>query len=621
MTDSPDMLDLESELQQILKKSTPGRFRRARDIAFNYRWSQMARRLWRIGVSRVRPRQTIGASYSGEAKLRQVPDSARAVATLSIQAWGQRDRESGSDLEQGNLCLLSQNRGGGFPVEWKRLETDNSIPRLWRFHLQYHEFLARHAAIQGESGVEGVRRTIDSWLDAYPPDTTLRTCDAWHPYCISRRVPVWCWLILTGATGTDPRQRMLDSLVDQCNYLCDHLEWELGGNHLLENLAALTIAACIIETSENEKWLKIVEQVWARERNHQILAHGEHFERSTMYHCQITANLLRQAILANEIRPTIAAVWRGDALRMLHFLNQILHPDREIPLFADSGWHESPSVEEISRLAEIAGMGAVETTPVEQLSLAQNGNYWTARWQESGEQSFLVLDGGDVAAEYLPAHAHADAGTLEISIAGKRWITDSGNFAYEPGSMRDYCRSSLAHNVLTVGGRNSCEVWGSFRMGRRARILNFEAGKTGEYGWAIVTHDGYRESGLASVVRCVAVDQDGNIMVADTPAGRTNEPLIGYLHLAPGIEACLADSSGLVWKASDRRVTRWLHFSGVDQVALTKGWYCPEFGKRIEAPVLVYQRNGTSQAPMSWQLAAEQKKVRFDGYPFVSVRH
>lgn len=618
------MRDLETELQRILEATSPGPARRALDILAHYRWPQMARRVWRIACNRIRPGRTIGVSErKGRSTLRPISPESREVAQLAIRELGQRYVESGSDLEKGILCLLNATRRAGYPVDWRRLASDTGIPHLWRFHLQYHEFIAGHAAGHGESSRESGWSAIENWLDTWPPSTTLASEDAWHPYCISRRVPVWCWLLLTDTAPHRSRQRIIDSIVDQCRHLCDHLEFELGGNHLLENLAALTTVACLIETPESRTWLDVVERVWMKERESQILAHGEHFERSPMYHCQVTANLVRQAVLAREIHPQLAGIWREDASRMLEFLLQILHPDGELPLFADSGWHESPPVREISLLAEIAGIGpAPETSSASHRHrFAKVGDYWTARWPEAGMESFVIFDGGDVAAQHLPAHGHADPGTLEISIAGNRWITDSGNFAYEPGPMRDYCRSSMAHNVLTVGGRNSCHVWGGFRMGQRAEILGFESGTVGETGWAIAIHNGYRNVGLQSVRRCVAVDSEGNVLVADTPEGEAVAPLIGYIHLAPGITAVPASDSSLQWKLSDGTVTRWLCFSDVENVVATKGWYCPEFGKRLEATVLAYQRSGRSSAPLMWQLSVVQSQVRFDGIPIVPVRH
>ena len=49
-------------------------------------------------------------------------------------------------------------------------------------------------------------------------------------------------------------------------------------------------------------------------------------------------------------------------------------------------------------------------------------------------------------------------------------IVDAGVFEYQAGMWRDFMRGTAAHNTLLVDGQDQSEVWGSFRVGRRARV-------------------------------------------------------------------------------------------------------------------------------------------------------
>ena len=49
-------------------------------------------------------------------------------------------------------------------------------------------------------------------------------------------------------------------------------------------------------------------------------------------------------------------------------------------------------------------------------------------------------------------------------------LVDTGTSTYAPGPVRDYERSTAAHNTVEVDGANSTEVWGAFRAARRARV-------------------------------------------------------------------------------------------------------------------------------------------------------
>ena len=153
---------------------------------------------------------------------------------------------------------------------------------------------------------------------------------------------------------------------------------------------------------------------------------------------------------------------------MFTFVSELLHPDGEIPLFSDSGFGEAPSMKQITALSTEAGLAVSG----HDLGTKQIGDYWIYR----GTKTTAVFDCGQVSCSWLPAHAHCDLLGFEMSWLGQRWIVDSGNYNYEDDAMRLYCRSSLAHNVVTVGGQNHCDVWSKFRMGRRGKTLRFSPG-------------------------------------------------------------------------------------------------------------------------------------------------
>ena len=84
------------------------------------------------------------------------------------------------------------------------------------------------------------------------------------------------------------------------------------------------------------------------------------------------------------------------------------------------------------------------------------------------DASRLCPSCGRVSPDYLPPHAHADTLAYELWIRDKPVITDSGVFEYTPGAWRDFFRWTRAHNTLVVDGYDQSEVWGSFRVARRA---------------------------------------------------------------------------------------------------------------------------------------------------------
>jgi uncharacterized heparinase superfamily protein len=496
---------------------------------------------------------------------------------------------------------LNDRRQLGQPMDWS-LQRFPDASHLWRFQLQYHEFLLSAAADASSKTNRDIFRTIEHWIATFEPSATERGTDAWHPYCVSRRISAWIWLWVT-----IPELRlfpaMLVSLHDQASFLSTNLEWDPGGNHLLENLAALGLAAAFFEPDASESWLRIVERNLEPELSKQILAHGEHFERSPMYHCQVLGNLLILACALRGVHEGLAEHCRATAGRMIEFLNHIVHPDGEIPLWGDSVFGECPSVDLLRKLAGLADIPWPKPA-----SAAVCGPYWIDRTPSAA----LLWDAGPVGADDLPAHAHCDLLSLEASIGDRRWIVDSGNFDYDSGSMRRYCRSSVAHNVVVANDMELADCWSKFRMGFRGSPTLFEHGERAGAHWARARHDAYRRGNIKGMDRLLIRWADAWIC-ADFPQSASRPRLTGYLHLAPELD--VRPHSPRAFDISDGQTERRIEFFGVEEVELAEGWYCPEFGRRIRNPCLVYRQSAGPVTPLGWlmDLPESASTVELDG--------
>jgi uncharacterized heparinase superfamily protein len=104
----------------------------------------------------------------------------------------------------------------------------------------------------------------------------------------------------------------------------------------------------------------------------------------------------------------------------------------------------------------------------------------------------LLLDVAPVGPDYIPGHAHADTLNFELSLFGRRVIVDSGTSTYEKNAERQRQRGTAAHNTVTIDGEDSSEVWGGFRVARRARPFGLETGEIDGKIRVVCSHDGYR---------------------------------------------------------------------------------------------------------------------------------
>ena len=331
--------------------------------------------------------------------------------------WRDFDEHPVADLAAGRFAFLSETCELGRPVDWDCRSV--SVSHLWRFHLHYHEFLLDVLVSHGDSrGTDDQVATaweiVTDWIEHNRPSVQG---DAWHPFCISKRLPVWMLLWTTSPPDPPLRDRVLSSMYAQARFLASHLERDLGGNHLLENLRTLILAGAFFDGPESDRWLEKGIRLFRREAEEQFLPHGEHFERSPMYHAIMLDLVLDLRDALGDVDKEFAD-WCGElADRMGSFLHAILHPDGEIPLLGDSAFGEIPPTAAILARLDIA-----ENVPAAD-GAACIGDCWTFR---SGND-FLLFDRGPVGVDHLP-------GTHTPTCSGSRRPSKAAGCSSMPAS-------------------------------------------------------------------------------------------------------------------------------------------------------------------------------------------
>ena len=470
-----------------------------------------------------------------------------------------------------------------------RLDWQPNAPRLWRFHLQYHESILELA---DEVGGDAAWQMIESWLDFPSNQTPYLDADAWHPFCLSVRLPNWLMLAATEEVPSEIDKRFWQSVSEQVNWLWQNPEWDLGGNHLLENLRTLAIADATltgdicIDRGKLYRWID-------QEIESQLLASGEHYERTPTYHALMLLAMIEIADSAEAIGVPCNA--SSAATKMASFLESILLPDDQIPLFGDSVFTETPTPRTLIN-------DALE--PSEPSKTPSHSDYWVHQSEDG--QSQLIVDLGNTACDHLPAHAHADLLTFEAAAFGKRFLVDTGTFDYEESSERIHCRSTHSHNTLRIDEQNHCDVWSRFRMGRRGHVNTRIAGSSDTHAWCLAKHDAYRFLGIANSCRLIVADRRrGNgfaWLVADWFESDESHQLSSPLHIGPEFKLDQTDPElACLRLASDESQSIYLRSS--TPIHLSKNEYFPDFGVRVPIDRLEQSSVSKGQQPIVWYLS------------------
>ncbi len=508
--------------------------------------------------------------------------------------------EQAARLLRGEFRFLDTSRELPDPVDWQ-LQQYPDAAHLWRFHLHYHEFLldlvAEGTKHDDAEHFDRAWNLVDQWIEGNRLDDPRVAADAWHPYCISRRLPAWMLLWTASPPVEELAQRVLGSMFCQARFLSRHLEWDVRGNHLLENARAMVLVGSFLDGPNADRWLRRGAKVFRKELEQQILDHGEHFERSPMYHAEMLEAVLDVRDVTVGLMPELARSCDLAASRMARFLEDIVHPDGRIPLLGDSCFGHSAEVDQLAdRVDERGSDENARGIPKEQPLGRVTGDYWTF----GDRDHFLIFDAGPVGPDHLPAHAHADLLGFEASFAGQRLFVDGGVFNYEDDAMRRYCRSSAAHNVLTVDDVDQCDLWSRFRMGYRGWPGKLASGQTDGFSWARATHNAYRRLGVPKVGRWVACRPDGPWLCVDWAEGTGRHTLTQHLHLHPDVTAQITADDQLRLTAAG--VSLQLRFLTPGQITLTDAWYCPEFGRRLESSVVRWTSETALPVVCGWQL-------------------
>lgn len=340
------------------------------------------------------------------------------------------------------FTFLAQSHTFAPQIDWNY----SGFGKLWTYNLNYFEFLQ-----QESMSVKEGRELINDFISKQ--DQAL---DGMEPFPISLRVISWIKFLVQHQVKD---LKIDQSLYAQLNILLDNLEYHILGNHLLENSFALLFGAYYFK---EETFFVAAKNILQPQLEEQILEDGGHFELSPMYHQQMlfrvldSINLVRQN---DHLPKSLLPQLEQKAAKMLFWLRKMTFSNGDIPLVNDSAFQIAPSSANLFQYAK-----DLQITP-DQISLKQSG------YRSIKHSAYeCVIDIGNIGPDYLPGHAHNDMLSLVIYTNEEPFLVDTGTSTYNTNKRRQYERSTQAHNTVQAGNWEQSEVWGGFRVGKRAHV-------------------------------------------------------------------------------------------------------------------------------------------------------
>jgi uncharacterized heparinase superfamily protein len=505
------------------------------------------------------------------------PDPAAAIGwpaeftPLDARVW--RDWPDEPALRAGELNLLGITRSvapasAGGAANWQAADWEMAgAPLLWRFHLYYWDWAWALAGATDRPRAQAVFSAMwQSWHTAVTPGRA----PAWHPYPVALRAWSFCGLYRALVADGPIDGPFRCELAAHAGFLRRNLETDVGGNHLIKNLKSLAGLAVFFA---DEALLSSVLGRLCRQLAVQILPDGGHYERAPAYHCQVLADLIDIASLLRAVDwaepPGLPAAIEA----MRRWLGAMLTPAGEVPLLND-GFPVSPGL-----LAQLAPApppgGPLHVLPDTGVARATAGGW------------HVLADIGPPCPRELPAHAHADTLSCLVHVDGVPLLVDTGTSTYAPGAVRDHERSTAAHNTLEIDGRDSTEVWGAFRAGRRAKVHSVSARAEGDKVTVEAAHDGYRSlPGRPEHHRRWSLSAR-ELRIDDTVTGSGRHSVVVRWHLAPGTRLRLVPGGAVVTAGAGQfTVSVAADTVGLPDLTAGQARVSTGFGGTVKAPVL-----------------------------------
>jgi hypothetical protein len=540
--------------------------------------------------------------------LRLVDGRVRRRAVYCVIEHEHRDRALAEAVRAGSFRYFGQGLDLGTEPDW----TGAALPADEEWRIAWSKFydgldLAHAFAETGDTGfLRTWERLVASWIRQVPvgwdsSDVAARRVQNWI-YAWQRFAAAPAFVGL--APGLD--EEIVRSVAEQAAFIRSNLT--PARNHRTFEVYTLFLVALAFPTTDPGGG-RLAEAIRLLHENllADVLADGVHCECSSHYHLLALRSFLGARENARRFGLRFLDGFDSRLGRACSFALHCHRPDGEIPALSDSDTGSYPEVLELaasllgrSDLLYAATAGEQGTPPRRRYASFPAGGYFFQRsgWGTDGvafaDERFLVFDCGPLG---TGGHGHYDLLGIEAAARGRPLLVDPGRFTYAESSpnWRRWFKGTAAHNTVCVDGLDQTpyrrrKPKGSVAEGRfRGRLtapgLDLLRGEA-----TSPCYDAVHE-------RRVVLVGDEYWLVEDRLRGEQPHRYDLRFHLAP--EAC--DATRIVHEGRTATVRApglvlVVVSSEAAVPALEEGWFAPEYGRKVPAPVVSVAVEGVTSA-------------------------
>ena len=637
-------LPTDDELQQLLNKAAFGEGRITPEILFDRFFELSADTFFPSFRNTGKTVEIFRAEFKG-APVADVLEKAEKIIDGKFDLLGYSNLDFGSAIDWHFEPIQRKH----LPLKhWKQfdeLDTSETGDKkiIWELNRHQHFFtLGLAYRLTGEERYAATfARHIESWMEQNPPGFGINWFSSLE---VAFRLISWIWAVhfFKDSNSLTPElfQKVLKYLYLHGRHIEKYLSVYYSPNtHLTGEALGLFYLGTQLEIFERARhWRELGEEILFAELDRQIHEDGVYFEQSTWYQ-RYTADfythfLILKAFDAGDTDKNLQAKLESKLQSAHDFLMFATRPDGTTPLIGDDDGGRSLPLSAARKndfrgllstaaivfgrgdYKRVAGAFSEETLwllgaeglksfenlpsfePPQTSRFFADGGYFVMRDGWAATDNFLLIDGGELGA-LSGGHGHADALAIELAAGGKTLLVDSGTYTYhESEEMRDYFRSTIAHNTLMIDEKSQSEPAGKFAWKTRAEVKIQSQIAEDRFDFFEASHDGYErfETAATHERSILFLKNDYWIMRDFVQAQGAHDYALNFQFekgVNPAVET--GDSGATCVGETPSGQDGWRMFTFGDSGGWQRkeSWISGVYGQKTNAPLLRFVSTGT----------------------------
>jgi hypothetical protein len=421
-------------------------------------------------------------------------------------------------------------------VHWSKLDYLNpnvAGDKKVTWEVNRHQYFVTLGQAYWLTGDERYARTVnahlDSWMDANPPKLGINWTSSLE---VAFRSMSWLWAfyLFRSSLNSETLKRAWKFFYLNARHLESYLSTYFSPNtHITgEALGLFFLGTLLPEFKDAKRWQELGSRILVEQLSTHVQSDGVYFEQTSHYHRYTTDFYLQFLLLARANHFDLPRQVEESLALLLDHLMYITRPDGTTPLFGDEDGGRLTMLddrppddfratlavgavalnrgdykfiagdatesllwllgnEELERFESIAAK-----QPAEMSKAFRAGGYFVMRDGWTREANYLLFDCGPHGS-LACGHGHADALQILVAARGRTVLIDSGTYTYTGSKeLRDWFRSSHAHNTVTLDDESSSVPAGAFSWNTIARCSLRHWISEERFDFVSGEHDGFK---------------------------------------------------------------------------------------------------------------------------------